>query len=98
MVDLPFGRGKKLAGNAGGFLHRVIGGWQIAGSAGLRSHYWSLPDEQLGPVGDIEIYGKKYPIEDCRSGTLLSRLPLLQRLHPGATGSTATTRRAGRTA
>ena len=30
LYDLPFGRGKWLAGNAHGWLNQVIGGWQIS--------------------------------------------------------------------
>ncbi len=68
IADLPFGRGKKFAGNAGGFLDRVVGGWQIAGFGNIRSNYWTLPTSNWGELGPVEIYGKKYPIEDCRSG------------------------------
>jgi hypothetical protein len=31
IYDLPFGRGKKFAGGAGGFLNQLIGDWSIAG-------------------------------------------------------------------
>jgi hypothetical protein len=71
IADLPFGRGKKFAGNAGGFLDRVVGGWQIAGFGTVRSNYWALPTGNWGALGPIEVYGKKYPIEDCRSGRCL---------------------------
>jgi hypothetical protein len=68
VADLPFGRGKWLGGNAGGLLDRIIGGWQVAGLGSLRSNYFSLP-QNIWPTGnDIEIYGYKYPIQDCRSG------------------------------
>jgi hypothetical protein len=33
IVDLPFGRGKALAGNAHGVLDAIIGGWQLSGIA-----------------------------------------------------------------
>ena len=68
IVDLPFGRGHRFASNAGGFLDRVIGGWQIAGFGNLRSNYWLLPTSNWGESGPTEIYGTKYPIQDCRSG------------------------------
>jgi len=67
IADLPFGRGKKFAGNAGGFLNRVVGGWQIAGFGNIRSNYWTLPTGNWGELGPVELYGKKYPIQDCRS-------------------------------
>ena len=68
IADLPFGRGKKLAGNAGGFLDRIVGGWQLAGSGSVSSNYWALPESNWGSLGNVEVYGTKYPIEDCRSG------------------------------
>jgi hypothetical protein len=69
IADLPFGRGKKLGGNAGAVLNRLIGGWQLAGFGNLNSRYFTLPTNNWGAVETPEIYGKKYPIEDCRSGT-----------------------------
>lgn len=68
IADLPFGKGKPIAGNARGLLDKVIGGWQIAGLGSLNSNYFSLP-ANIYPTGEkIEIYGYKYPIQDCRSG------------------------------
>ena len=55
--------------NAGGVLDKFIGGWQIAGMGNLRSNYFALPTS-IYPTGTpIEIYGYKYPIQDCTSGT-----------------------------
>jgi hypothetical protein len=68
IVDLPFGRGQRFGSNAGGFLDRIIGGWQIAGFGSMRSNYWMLPTNNWGELGNVELYGKQYPIEDCRSG------------------------------
>ncbi len=68
IADLPFGRGQRFASSAGPVLDRLIGGWQIAGFGSIRSNYWSLPTSNWGELGPIEIYGKKYPIQDCRSG------------------------------
>jgi hypothetical protein len=68
IVDLPFGKGKPLGRNATGFLNALIGGWQIAGNGALVSRYFTLPTGNWGPVGKVETYGKKYPIQDCRSG------------------------------
>lgn len=68
LVDLPAGRGKWLGRNAGGVLDKIIGGWQIAGTGGLNTRYFLLPTT-LYPTGEkIEMYGYKYPIQDCRSG------------------------------
>jgi hypothetical protein len=69
LVDLPFGKGKWLGRNAGGFLDRVIGGWQLAGMGSLGSTWWSLPTSFYPTTGNpVEVYGKKYPIQDCTSG------------------------------
>jgi hypothetical protein len=69
IADLPFGRGKAVGRNANGFLDKIIGGWQIAGTGFLVSRYWTLPTNIYPSTGNpIEIYGYKYPIEDCTSG------------------------------
>jgi hypothetical protein len=68
IFDLPFGRGQRFASGAGGLVDGLIGGWQVAGFGSMRSNYWSLPTGNWGYLGEVEIYGKKYPIEDCRSG------------------------------
>jgi hypothetical protein len=68
IVDLPFGRGKPIGTNAGGFLNRVIGGWQVAGIGSWRTRYFALPTDIYPNGNKIEIYGTKYKIEDCTSG------------------------------
>ena len=68
IADLPFGKGKRLGGNAKGILNQVIGGWQVAGMGSLRSTYFSLPTSVYPNGRDIELYGYKYPVQDCRSG------------------------------
>jgi hypothetical protein len=72
IVDLPFGRGRRFGGDAGGVLDRIIGGWQIAGFGSMRSNYWMLPTSNWGELANIETYGKKYPIQDCRSGRCIN--------------------------
>jgi hypothetical protein len=72
IVDLPFGKGKPLASGAGPLLDRLIGGWQVAGIGQLRSNYFALPTDVFPNGNKIEIYGEKYPIEDCRSGACRS--------------------------
>jgi hypothetical protein len=68
LVDLPFGKGKALAGNAGGVLDKIIGGWQLAGIGNLRSNYFTLPSSYYPTGADVRIYGYQYPIQDCTSG------------------------------
>ena len=68
IVDLPFGQGKPLGRNARGLVNGLIGGWQVAGYGSLVSRYFELPTSMWGPLGKIEVNGKKYPIQDCRTG------------------------------
>jgi hypothetical protein len=73
IVDLPFGKGKAILGNAGGLLNRIVGGWQMAGMGSWRTRYIALgsPSTTYFPAlgsGKVEIYGKQYPIQDCTSG------------------------------
>lgn len=71
LADLPIGQGKFIGRNLKGWKNRVAGGWQIAGFGNIRSNYWSLPVTNWGTLGNVEIYGTKHPIEDCRSGTCI---------------------------
>ncbi len=68
IVDLPVGRGKKLLGNTGGLLESIVGGWQLAGFGTMSTNYWNLPTNNWGYLGKVEVYGTKYPIQDCRGG------------------------------
>jgi len=67
LLDLPFGKGKLLAGNAHGFIQKIIGGWQLSGIGSLQSNYISLTTNGMPTGQPVEIYGTKYPIQDCRS-------------------------------
>ena len=71
LVDLPFGRGKKLFGNVDSKLDRLVGGWQVAAYGTFSSRWWTLPTGNWGTLTDREIYGTKYPIQDCRSGSCI---------------------------
>ncbi len=68
LVDLPFGRGKKLFGNVDSKLDRLVGGWQVAAYGTVASRWYLLPTGNWGTLGDREIYGTKYGIQDCRGG------------------------------
>jgi hypothetical protein len=69
LYDLPIGRGKRLFRNTGSKLDRVVGGWQIAGYGTSASRWFTLPINNWGPTGPVQIYGTQYKIRDCRSGT-----------------------------
>jgi len=40
IYELPFGRGKKFLGDAGGFANQVVGGWQVANILSVSSGNW----------------------------------------------------------
>jgi len=44
----------------------------VAGFGYLRSNYWALPSNIFPNGNPIEIYGEKYPVQDCRSGQCYS--------------------------
>lgn len=71
LADLPFGKGKPVFGKASGLLNGVIGGWQLAAYGTMTSRWWALPTSNWGTLSQPEIYGTKYPIEDCRSGACI---------------------------
>jgi hypothetical protein len=72
VVDLPFGKGHKVAGTAHGFLNQVIGGWQLAGIGSLNSTYFTLPSSNWAFTGSQpEVYGYQYPIQNCTSSTCI---------------------------
>lgn len=69
-VELPFGKGKPIFGNANRLLDALVGGWQVTGMGSLRSNYFQLPTSNaMFPTGNpVETYGYKYPIQNCTSG------------------------------
>jgi hypothetical protein len=71
LVDLPFGRGKTFFSNTSTKLDRLAGGWQVAAYGSIQSRWWNLPTGNWGPLGQRQIYGDKYKIQDCRSGACL---------------------------
>lgn len=72
VVDLPVGRNKFIGRNMNPVLDKFIGGWQLAGNGIGHSNYYNLPAYNFGPVGKVQVYGKKYPVQDCTSGTCFS--------------------------
>jgi hypothetical protein len=68
IADIPVGKGKAIGGNMRGFMDKVLGGWQLAGTGNFRSNYFTLPTNLYPTNNPLERYGEKYKIEDCRSG------------------------------
>lgn len=52
LLDLPFGKGRAIAGNANGFVDAVIGGWQLSGIGDWRSGNWLSVDAGRYLFGD----------------------------------------------
>ena len=69
LQDIPVGHGKPLLGNATGILNKVVGGWQISGIGSANSTYITLPASDFPTSTPVQIYGYKYPIQNCTSGT-----------------------------
>ncbi|MDQ6700131.1 MAG: TonB-dependent receptor, partial [Acidobacteriota bacterium] len=65
--DVPFGKGRRFAGGANKSLNAAIGGWKLAGTGTVVSSWWAVPTNNWGPIGEVHVYGTKYPILDCRS-------------------------------
>lgn len=72
VANLPFGRGKLLGRNSGGFVNALIGGWQVAGEGTWYSRYFNLPTGFYGPFNGVQDYGNGKSVQDCRSGQCIN--------------------------
>ena len=73
IVELPFGRGKWLGGNAPRAADAVIGGWQISTLGTMASNSFYLDNYGLYPTGaKVQYYGRKAPVQDCRAGSCIN--------------------------
>ena len=73
VADLPFGKGKTFGGNMNLVMNAMVGGWQISGYGTWATSWFQIPADQFPTAGGkVEIYGDKYPIQDCRSGRCIS--------------------------
>jgi len=50
IYDLPFGRGRRFGSDVGGVMDRIIGGWQVAGTARIQSG-------RLVDLGNVRLVG-----------------------------------------
>ena len=64
--DLPVGRKKAFANDVPKWLDAIVGGWRMSGMGTVMSTWYSLPTGNWGERGNFEVYGKSYPILDCR--------------------------------
>lgn len=68
IYDLPFGKGKKVMGNAKGLLNALVGGYQVAFVGQVVSQAFAVASSNWGAAGPIKLYKSGAPITDCRSG------------------------------
>jgi Carboxypeptidase regulatory-like domain len=72
IIDLPFGTGKRLLGNANRFLNELVGGFQLAGDGSVVGQYFQPISSHWGPTNPIQVYKHRVPIKDCRSGVCIN--------------------------
>lgn len=73
--ELPIGKGRLLAGNAGGLLDRIIGGWSIAGDTRIQSgRLLDWGNVRLVGMSQKE-FGKLYKIRFDDAGRKIYMLP-----------------------
>ncbi|MDP3000670.1 MAG: TonB-dependent receptor [Bryobacterales bacterium] len=69
IVDLPFGKGKKILGHANRFLDAFIGGWQVSSMGRWGNRWIGLTTGSSWPTGEkVKYNGRNVPIQDCTSG------------------------------
>jgi hypothetical protein len=81
--DVPAGKGRRFAGSANKFVNGVIGGWKLAGTGTVVSSWWAVPTNNWGPIGELQVYGNKYPILDCRATSATAKNASDERCYEG---------------
>lgn len=71
VADIPVGKGRRFGGHFNRLAQALAGGWQLSGFYTWRTTWFSLPSGHFPTGAPLEFYGKKYPIQDCRSGICL---------------------------
>lgn len=73
IYELPFGRGKMLAGNVNRWVNGLIGGWQLSGSTTWESGLPFTPTyRECGSAQDIDTnFGSPGTSSDCRPNSLV---------------------------
>ncbi len=83
IYDLPFGRGRKFAGNARRFYRAALGGWRLSGTGTIASTWYAMPTGNWGEMGNFEVYRNKHKILDCRNTPALASNPRDERCIEG---------------
>ena len=81
--DLPIGRGKLLGRSVPNWANNLIGGWRFSGTGTIVSSWYALPTNNWGAISNFEVYGKKYPILDCRGTPATARTAAEERCFSG---------------
>ena len=72
MAQLPFGKGKKILGNANPRLNTLVGGWQFSGIGTWSTTWWAMQSGQFPTGASLKTYGHAVQVQDCRAGACLS--------------------------
>ena len=76
IYNLPFGTGQTFLPTAPKWLNAAIGGWTLTGSGTQVSTWFALDAANWNITGNpVELYGKKYPIEDCSATPASAKTP-----------------------
>lgn len=68
LVDVPFGKGRRLLKNANKFVDALVGGYQVAFVGTMRSQAFQVGNSNYGATSPIKLYKDAVPVTDCRSG------------------------------
>jgi Carboxypeptidase regulatory-like domain len=68
VVDMPFGKGRRLLRSSNRLVDVLIGGYQMAFTGEVRSQSFRLGATNWGPTSEVKLYKSSVPIKDCRSG------------------------------
>jgi hypothetical protein len=68
IVDVPFGKGRRLVRNANRFVDALIGGYQVAFVGTVVSQSFQVTNTNFGATNPIKLYKNSAPVTDCRSG------------------------------
>ena len=69
VAEMPFGRGKKFANNANGFVEALIGGWQFSGLGRWESGFPFYVQNGYQWPTDWDLTGNGYQIAPLKTGT-----------------------------
>ncbi|HZY63150.1 MAG TPA: carboxypeptidase regulatory-like domain-containing protein [Edaphobacter sp.] len=67
LVDIPVGKGKRFLGSSNRLVDAIVGGWRLGSTGELESQFWQPTTSYYQPT-KLHVYGKKYKVNDCRSG------------------------------